>query len=182
MEKMLLDLIKLRQSDRAYDASRSVEPAKIEYILEAARLAPSSGNVQSWKFVVVTDPQQQRQTAAAMTGKNGTNRFVTQAPVHIVLVKENTKLLSMGRRLLDLMHFRDIDMGLVAAHITLAAAEQGLGSCIIGSFDKCQMHHLLGIPFSKSISLVITVGYAAQPVREKKRKPFDQVVSFNRYR
>ena len=52
-----LKLVAARQSDRAYDMSRPVEPEKLERILEAARLAPSACNAQPWKFVVINDPE-----------------------------------------------------------------------------------------------------------------------------
>ena len=52
-----LELVKARQSDRAYDKNRPVEPEKLERILEAARLAPSASNAQPWKFVEVADPE-----------------------------------------------------------------------------------------------------------------------------
>ena len=48
-----LQLVASRQSDRAYDMTRPVEPEKLERILEAARLAPSACNAQPWKFVVI---------------------------------------------------------------------------------------------------------------------------------
>ena len=50
-----LSLVKQRQSDRAFDPERSVEPEKLERILEAGRLAPSSCNSQPWHFIVVDD-------------------------------------------------------------------------------------------------------------------------------
>lgn len=52
-----LQLVASRQSDRAYDMSRAVEPEKLERILEAARLSPSACNAQPWRFVVITDPE-----------------------------------------------------------------------------------------------------------------------------
>lgn len=55
-----LQLVLSRQSDRAYDRERPVEPEKIERILEAGRMAPSACNAQPWKMVVVTDPDQAR--------------------------------------------------------------------------------------------------------------------------
>ena len=48
-----LSLVKQRQSDRAFDPERSVEPEKLERILEGGRLAPSSCNSQPWHFIVV---------------------------------------------------------------------------------------------------------------------------------
>ena len=65
-----LELVKSRQSDRAYDATRPVEQEKLDYILEAARLAPSACNAQPWKFIVVNDPEIKKQTASAISEKS----------------------------------------------------------------------------------------------------------------
>ena len=65
-----LQLVAARQSDRAYDMTRSVEPEKLAQILEAARLAPSACNAQPWKFVVVTDPELSVKVGKATVGYN----------------------------------------------------------------------------------------------------------------
>ena len=80
-----LELVKARQSDRAYDKTRPVESEKLERILEAARLAPSACNAQPWKFVVVTDPELAIKVGKASAGL-GMNKFAKDAPVHILIV------------------------------------------------------------------------------------------------
>jgi len=75
-----------------------------------------------------------------------------------------------------------MDLGIAAAHITLAAAEQGLGSCIVGWFNEKKMRSVLDIPSSKRPVLVITLGYSTQTLRDKKRKKSEDVVSYNKYR
>ena len=75
-----LQLVNARQSDRAYDKSRPVEPDKLERILEAGRLAPSACNAQPWKFVVVTDPLLAEKVGKAAAGL-GMNKFAKDAPV-----------------------------------------------------------------------------------------------------
>ena len=69
-----LKLVAARQSDRAYDMSRPVEPEKLERILEAARLAPSACNAQPWKFVVINDPELSVKVGKATAGL-GMNKF-----------------------------------------------------------------------------------------------------------
>ena len=178
----LLSLIKKRQSDRVYDVTRLVEQEKLDYILEAARLAPSACNAQPWKFIVVTDPEIKKQTAAAIADKTlGMNHFAFQAPVHIVLVEENANFTSKAGGLVKQKHFPDTDLGIAAAYITLAAAEQGLGSCIVGWFDERKIREILGIPPSKRPMFVITLGYSTQNTREKKRKDLKEIVSYNGY-
>ena len=63
-----LQLVASRQSDRAYDMTRPVEPEKLERILEAARLAPSACNAQPWKFVVINDPELSVKVGKATAG------------------------------------------------------------------------------------------------------------------
>ena len=62
MERFL-DLAGRRQSDRAFDTSRAIEPEKIARILEAAQLAPSACNAQPYKIIVVDDPELKNKVA-----------------------------------------------------------------------------------------------------------------------
>jgi len=66
--KDFLELVKARQSDRAYDMTRDVEPEKLERVLEAARLAPSACNAQPWKFVAITDKELSKEVGKATAG------------------------------------------------------------------------------------------------------------------
>ena len=75
-----------------------------------------------------------------------------------------------------------MDLGVVAAHIVLAAHAEGLGSCIVGWFNEPKMRELLSIPDSKRVWLDIIIGYSVQPVRAKKRKAFNEIVSYNKYK
>lgn len=181
--KTFLELVKSRQSDRAYDANRSVEAEKLEYILETVRLAPSACNAQPWKFIVVTDPLLVKETASTVADKAlGMNHFAYQAPVFIVVLEESANFTSTLGSKVKQKHFPHMDLGIAAAHITLAAAEQGLGTCIVGWFNEKKIRNVLDIPSSKRPVLVITLGYSTQPLREKKRKKLEDVVSYNKYR
>lgn len=84
----IYDLIEKRQSDRAYDSSRTVEPEKIERIVSAVRLAPSACNSQPWHLIVVDDPEKVKVVAEAMNSM-GLNKFATEAPCHILIVQES---------------------------------------------------------------------------------------------
>lgn len=75
-----------------------------------------------------------------------------------------------------------MDLGVIAAHVVLAAHAEGLGSCILGWFNEPKMRDLLFIPDNKRVWLDIAIGYSAQPLRIKKRKPLSEVVSYNRYK
>lgn len=178
-----LELVKSRQSDRAYDSNRPVEVEKLDYILEAVRLAPSACNAQPWRFIVVNDPALVKETAACVADKTlGMNHFAYQAPVFIVVLEESANFTSTLGSTVKQKHFPHMDLGIATAHLTLAAAEQGLGTCIVGWFNEKKLRSVLDIPSSKRPILVITLGYSTQTLREKKRKKTEDVVSFNKYR
>ena len=178
-----LELVQNRQSDRAFDASRPVEQEKLMRIIEAGRLAPSACNAQPWHFIVVDDPELKNKVADATATKIlGLNHFTKQAPVHIVIVEEKVNFSSGFGTMVKDKYFAHVDIGIAAAHMTLAAADEGLGTCILGWFDEPKMRSLLNIPSSRRVLLDIIVGYSTQPLREKKRKKHEEVVTYNKYK
>lgn len=175
-----LKLVAARQSDRAYDATREVEPEKLERILEAARLAPSACNAQPWKFVVVTDKELSVKVGKAAAGL-GMNKFAKDAPIHILVIEESANITSLLGSKVKNKHFPLIDLGIASAHISLAAESEGLGSCILGWFDEKEIKRLTGIPASKRVLLDITIGYPAKDKRKKVRKSKEKIISYNKY-
>lgn len=178
-----LDLAKQRQSTRAYQTDKPVEPEKIKRILEAARLAPSACNAQPWHFIVVDNPELKNKVADAASARLlGMNHFTKQAAVHIVVVEEKVNLTSGIGGLIKDKHFAFVDIGIAAAHICLAAEAEGLGSCILGWFNESKMKKLLNIPDSKRVILDIIVGYPNQVSHPKKRKETEEIISYNTYK
>lgn len=177
------DLAARRQSDRSFDPGRPVDRAVIRRILESARMAPSACNAQPWHFIVVDDPELKGKVADATSSRVlGFNHFTKQAAAHILIVEEKVNLTSGLGGWVKNKSFAPIDIGIAAAHICLAAEDEGLGSCILGWFNEGRMRELLSIPSNKRVVLDIVVGYSTQADRPKKRKPWEEVVSFNAYR
>ncbi|MDY6105949.1 MAG: nitroreductase family protein [Candidatus Limisoma sp.] len=174
-----LELVNHRQSDRGY-LDKPVEPEKIAKIIEAARLAPSACNSQPWHMIVVDEPTKCAELADALQSV-GMNKFTSQAPCHIVVVMEQPNFSARLGGWIKNKHFPLIDCGILAAHITLAATDLGLGSCMLGWFDEPKVRRILGIPRSRRVLLDITIGYSAQQQREKTRKPVDEISSHNKY-
>ena len=171
------ELIHIRESCRNYE-NRPVEREKIMNCLEAARLSPSACNSQPWHFTVTDDPALTRQIAAAVQGI-GLNRFAEQVPTFVIVTEEKAKLLARIAEKFKSQTYAQIDIGLATAHFVLEAAEQGLGTCILGWFDEKRLKELLRIPEEKRIRLVLCVGYPSSgKPREKIRKPFDEIVSW----
>ena len=124
----IYELIAHRQSDRQYDPNRPVEPEKVARIVEAARLAPSACNAQPWHFIVVDEPELRNQVADAVASRLlGMNHFTKQAPVHILVVEERPNFTAGIGGIIKDKQFPLLDIGIAAAHITLAATGRRAG-------------------------------------------------------
>ncbi len=174
------DLVEARQSCRAYDYTREVEPAKLARIVETARLAPSACNSQPWHLITVTDINRRKEVAHALTSI-GMNKWAEQATAFIVIVQESPNFTARLGGWIKNKHFPLIDCGIVSSHITLAATQEGLGSCILGWFDEKQMRKILEIPRSKRVLMVVSLGYAADAHRQHQRKPLEEMSSSEKY-
>ena len=179
-----LSLVFARQSVRKYTSS-PVENEKLLRCLEAARLAPSASNSQPWHYIVVDkEPLRTNVAKATFSITVNFNKFSLQAPTIIVIVMEKPRLLNRIAMFLKHKEWRLIDIGLTAGHFCLQAAEEGLGTCMMGWYNEKKLKHLLSVPAGKSIALVISVGYAEEnyPQRKKIRKTIDEIVSYNAFK
>jgi len=178
-----LDLVKARQSVRGY-LSKEVEREKIERCLEAAQLAPSASNSQPWSFIVVDDPKLKEAVAKETFSQLiSFNRFSLQAPVLIILISERSGFLNKVAEAIKDKQFSLIDIGIAAEHFCLQAVEEGLGTCMLGWFNEKGVKKLLNIPQQRRVELIITMGYpVSTEIRPKKRKPIDQIRSYNSHR
>lgn len=170
-----LEIAQTRQSCRAYDEGRNVEPEKLNAVLEAARLAPSACNGQPYHFTVCRG-EKAGAVVAAVTSM-GMNKFAAQAPVLIVVSeKPYVKSAALGAKVKG-NDYRSIDIGIAAAYLTAEAAAQGLASCILGWLDDGKIRDICGL--DQPVRLVITLGYAKEgdPLRPKKRKELSELVT-----
>ena len=147
-----LELAKKRQSVRRY-SDKPVERDKIDYCLETARLAPSACNCQPWTFIVIDDPDLRPKIAKETFGKIFSfNHFSMTAPVLVAIVREKNSAFAKFGAVVKNKDFRSMDIGIAAEHFCLAAAEKGLGTCMMGWFDEKAVKKMLNVPSSKYLS------------------------------
>jgi nitroreductase len=166
-----------RQSCRNF-SGKPVEHEKLVDVVEAGRLAPSGCNSQPWSFIVVETPELVAE-AAKCGQQMGMNPWLSTAKAFVVILEEHAVLAPIIRKIIDSQYFAKGDLGAATVQITLEAEAQGLGSCIIGIYDREGLSKLLGIPNEKQFGALIALGYAAdETVRPKSRKLFDEIVRF----
>ncbi|GHV52133.1 NAD(P)H nitroreductase [Deltaproteobacteria bacterium] len=172
-----LDLCLRRQSCRSF-SDQPVEHDKLVQCVEAGRLAPSGCNAQPWSFVVAETPEIVAEVAKCGQ-QMSMNPFLAKAKAFIIVLEEHAVLVPVIRRLLDSQYFAKGDLGAATVQICLEAAEQGLGTCIIGIYDREKICELLHIPTEKQFGALIAVGYPADAaIRPKARKSFAEVARF----
>mgnify|MGYP001301031492 CR=1 FL=1 len=167
-----VDIAKKRYAVRNYQ-DRPVEKEKILQVLEAARLAPSAVNYQPLHFIVITDENVKKEIAEVYP-----REWFKKAPVVIVICGDHSK----SWKRWDGKDHCDIDAAIAIDHMTLAAADIGLGTCWICAFDAQKCHKILNLPSDWEVIALLPVGYPAEEGRgEKKRKSLDELVSWERY-
>ncbi len=168
----VMDAIKTRKSVRAYLA-QPIEDEKLDAVLEAARLAPSAANLQEWRFVIVREPETRKKLAAVAGGQ----AFVAEAPVVIVACAEKGgEFMRWGKPCYP------TDVAIALDHLSLAAVDQGLGSCWIGLFDDKKVKEVLRIPDEIRVEALMLLGYPADPsINAKNRLPLDRIVKYEHW-
>jgi len=162
--------IQTRRSVRKYQ-SAPVPEEKLKKVLEAARIAPSAHNAQDWKFVVVKDQEKRRALAEAAD-----QNFIAQAPIIIVAVGlEPEHLLSSGNPAYA------INLAIAVDHMTLAAVEEGLGTCWIGAFSQEEVKKALNIPEDYQVVALLPLGFPADLLKSKIRKSLKEIVSYETF-
>jgi len=169
----VFEAVQKRRSIRAYE-STPVPKAVLEKILEAARLAPSAGNVQPWHFIVVTDAGKRERLAESILV-----RFLKEAPVVIV---------GCGDHKASPKWFM-VDVAIAMQNMVLTATSEGLGTCWIGIFNESKVKELLKIPEKFRVVALLALGYPREKfdIQGKilhlirRRKPLEKMVSYEEF-
>ncbi len=176
-------LVRQRRSIRRY-LPTPVEKEKLLACLEAARIAPSAHNAQSWRFLVIDEPGiKARFAEKAFSGIYKMTRFAAQAPVLVLVLAELDFLANRLGRQIQGVNFYLLDLGIAGEHFVLQAEELGLSTCWIGWFNIRKTRKFFKIPRKYKIVALLSLGYAAsRPPREGVRKPIEDIVRTNAFR
>jgi len=165
-----LKLAKKRYSVRSY-LDRPVEEEKLQYVLECGRVAPSAANYQPWHIIVVRDPETKKKL-----GETYPRDWFLKAPVLLVICGDH----SSSWKRADNKDHCDIDAGIIGDHMTLAAADCGLGTCWICNFDARKCSRILQIPAHIEPLAYLPLGYPADSeinsARHLVRKKTEEIV------
>jgi len=169
-------VIQTRRSIRKY-LPKKIDDEILNSVLNAARIAPSGSNRQPWKFIIVSDATTKKKLAELSDDQD----FIAEAPVVVVACGFNIHY-NRGSYMGDYSML--VDVAIAVDHLTLAARNEGLGTCWIGSFDNDGIKRLLGIPDDVQVVALIPLGYPADPDAFKPvsgRKKLQEIISWEKF-
>ena len=165
------EVVKNRYSCKKFNGMQ-VESDKLKAILEAGRLAPTAKNLQEQRIYVIQSDEALARIDAATPCRYG-------APTVLVVAydKNNVFTYPGGK-----CNSGAEDATIVATHMILAAADEGVDSCWLNFFDPEILAEALGLPENEEILMLMDLGYAAEGTgplpKHTDRKCLDQTVSF----
>jgi nitroreductase len=172
---IFLELAKQRFSVRKY-RNVPLEDEKLRQVLEAGRVAPSACNYQPWYLIVAREEEIRRKVATAYRGE-----WILQAPVIIVVCGDHSR--SWHR--FDGKDYCDVDTAIAIDHMTLAAAELGLGTCWICAFNPKVISEVFNLPAHIEPISLLPLGYPAEETdsnrHDTQRKKTNEIVFWNRF-
>ena len=170
-----LELAKQRCSIRSF-ADIPVEKEKLNYILEAARVAPTACNRQPQRIIVVQDLKNIKKVEKA---------YKTFGSTCVLLICRDDRL-ALSREF-DNKSPGDLDIGIITDHMMLAARDVGIGSVMVGLFDPGIIRKEFNIPDYVEPTALLILGYPKDGFlsadrHETQRKPVNETVMMEEYK
>lgn len=186
----VLEAIKTRRSIRRYKTT-PVDDQTVELVLEAARWAPSWGNRQCWRFIVVRDNNIKAELANSLIQVESGDTLVANpaieairsAPVVIVACAELGKAgYRLGKPSTDKGDYWYMyDVALAMQNLALAAHSLGLGTVTVGAIDAKKKASILEVPEDFCVVSLTPLGYPDQEPRPRPRKELSEIVFHDKY-
>ncbi|MBI4154387.1 nitroreductase family protein [Candidatus Woesearchaeota archaeon] len=171
----LVDAILKRKSIRKYQG-KDLPLSLVGELIDAARFAPSSGNTQCWKFIVVKDAAKKKELATASFEQN----WMTEAPVLLVVCNDYKRVTNMYGDLGRMFSIQDC--AIIVSYIMLLATEKGLGSCWVGAFDSDAVRRILEVPDHVDPEIILALGYSDErKIEEPVRFELPEIVYFDKW-
>jgi len=165
----VFEAIKSRRSIRQF-TDEPIGKDALDRLLDAARWAPTAGNQQKWRFVVVTSPP-----VKELIRKFAPGIFVMPAAFIVICVQKAPD----ANRWTEETYLADC--AIAAQNILLAAHEMGIGSCMALSYAKVAIKEILDIPEGIEPLLVITLGYPAEDPEPPPRLELNEIAFMDEF-
>ena len=172
----IIEIIKSRRTIKSFNPT-GVPWESVAKILDAGRHAPSCGNLQNWKFIVILEPELKTKLAEAAQEQLN----LAMAGVLIIVCAEPDKAERYfgvrGERLFTVQN-----CAAAVENMLLEAHSLNLGSCWVGAFNEDEVREICGIPAEARPQAIVAVGYSKEVPNKPPKFPLETVVYFNKWR
>lgn len=167
-----MKVIQDRVSVRDYDPDKPLEKEVISKILEAGRIAPSAGNRQPWRFIVVTSEEMLEKVKKCYGGS-----WFQDAPA-VLLVAGRRE--DAWTRSYDGYNSLETDLTIAMDHMILAAENEGVGTCWIAAFNPAVLFSEVPLREAETVFAITPLGYprSGYEKRKRERKPLEEITEF----
>lgn len=170
--RVLEDVITTRRSVRQY-TDAGVDVGLLVALVKLGTWAPSGGNAQTWRFIVVTDSEAIRAIHAVSPG-------ISVPPPAMIAICQDRKLAEEKGGAFGRDRCAPLDAAMAAQTMMLAAHAEGLGTCAVLSFHPGAVQRILALPEGIVPELLLTIGHPAK-VPPAPARMLDGVVHLNRW-
>jgi nitroreductase len=166
----VIEAIQSRKSVKKY-LDRPVPDQLLGGLVEAGSMAPSSGNKQNWKFIVVKNDDTREQIAKHCDEQY----WMTKAPAHIVVCSDDAEIMKFyGER--GMRMYSPLNCAAAVENMLLMAHSLGLGACWVSEFDDQELANDLGLSSGSRVQAVVTIGFPTKELRKKTLKPLKDIM------
>jgi nitroreductase len=190
------EVVVKRRSVRKFK-KEAIEEESLRKVLEAGRWAPSAGNCQPWRFLVVTDPEIKSKIAGNCTsfskehwkkfpsararylaarGGSWDKSFMRDVPILVVVFYELPENIS-GELVLG-------SVWMAVENMLLAATDEGLGSCVytfLNRDEENKLKRLLNASQRIRIACIVQLGQTRIEPLPPCRKQLTEIVSYEHF-
>ena len=169
-----------RRSIRKFKAD-AVDHELLKQIVETASYAPSWKHTQITRYIVVEGVLKDKIATEGTTIYPGNGTIIQNAPalVAVTVIKNRSGYERDGSFSTDRGDgWQMYDAGVASQTFCLAAHEAGLGTVIMGLFDRSTVEALLQLPEDRELVALIPIGYPDIEPEAPRRKPVDDLISF----
>ncbi len=166
------ETVRHRHSVRSYQSDLPVEKENLNAIIETACSAPSAGDLQAYKIIVVSNTKKRLALSAAAQGQS----FISEAPICLIFCAEPDrsaeKYGDRGRNLYAVQ-----DTTIAAAYAQLAVVAAGMASTWVGYFDEVEVKKIIELKIGLTPIAMLALGYPAELPEPTTRRRLDEIVS-----
>lgn len=168
------EVMKGRRSVRAFD-TRSVSINTIFKIIDAARWAPTSGNVNDWEVVIIQKPERKFAIAEAAIGQY----WMTRAPYILIFCSRIEKTKRLYGRRGEIYAIQNASAAI--QNVLLEAYNEGLAGCWVGAFEEESIKSIIRAGDDLRVAALVPIGYPLENPAAPKRPELKSIVYFGKY-